>query len=166
MNVINAREEIFSGYPIQHQCIALLIRVNREHRSLAESKVKLLGIHRSQHHMLMYLSDKKMALSQKKIADDMKISPAAVAIMIKKLEKNGYIKRAVAENDSRYNEIKLSEKGEAMIKKTKTVFDAIDTNAFLGFSVEEMTQFAVMLNRLSDNILLMSGGNKTIEDNI
>jgi len=116
--------------------------------------------------MLMYLSDKKMALSQKKIADDMKISPAAVAIMIKKLEKNGYIKRAVAENDSRYNEIKLSEKGEAMIKKTKTVFDAIDTNAFLGFSVEEMTQFAVMLNRLSDNILLMSGGNKTIEDNI
>ncbi|MBR3686517.1 MAG: winged helix-turn-helix transcriptional regulator [Clostridia bacterium] len=116
------------------------------------------GIHRGQHRMLMYLSKCKTTPSQKDLAKCFEISPAAVAVSLKKLESEGYIKREKCSerSDSRYNEIKITELGRKVVSESCKYFRHVDSQAFKGFSDEELEIFAGLLERVQENL-------KTIE---
>lgn len=87
------------------------ILTDRMHRRLFESKMAGIGIHRSQHRVLMYLfKHLPDAPSQKELAEHFDISPAAIAVTLKKLENAGYITRAALENDNRVNTVIPTEK--------------------------------------------------------
>ena len=112
------------------------------------------GIHRSQHRMLMYLSKCKTTPSQKDLAKHFGISPAAVAVSLKKLESDGYIKREKCSerSDSRYNEIKITELGRKVVSESCKYFRHVDSQAFKGFSDEELDVFADLLERVQENL--------------
>ena len=63
----------------------MFMKTDRLHRKAFEGLVSRLGIHRSQHIMLMHLA-KDEGTSQKALAEHLQISDAAVAVTIKKLE--------------------------------------------------------------------------------
>ena len=132
--------------------IRLLGQADREHRAIIESKVAQLGVHRTQHMMLMYLSKNEPA-AQTDIARAFDISASAVAVSAKKLESAGLIERTRKAGDERTNCLKLTEKGAEMVKKSRDLFLAVDTAMFDGFSEEDVVVFTEYLNKAKQNLV-------------
>ena len=89
--------------------------------------------------------------SQTALAERLEISPAAVAVSLKKLEKSGFISRQCQENDNRVNQVVITEKGWKIIDLSTQYFKEME-NAFLSdFSEEELKQLQSFLERMIKN---------------
>lgn len=127
--------------------------ISRLHHKVCERRLSDLPIHRAQHMILMHLSHANAMPSQKELAAHLEISPAAVAVSLKKLETEGYIRRDVPKEDSRINEITLTEKGLALVTESRRIFEAIDTAIFEGVSQEELAACLLTLQKVEKNLL-------------
>lgn len=134
------------------EIIKRLLRVDRFHKALIDAKVKSLGIHRSQHNTLMYLYCNQGANNQDDIAKAFEISPAAVAVTLKKLEAAQLIERVTRSDNSRAKEVRLTEKGREIIRKTKESFMSVDETITEGFSDEELEKLEEFLDRMAENM--------------
>ena len=125
------------------------ILTDRMHRRLFESKMAGIGIHRSQHRVLMYLfKHLPDAPSQKELAEYFDISPAAIAVTLKKLENAGYITRAALENDNRVNTVIPTEKARAVVEKTREYSEELENVVFADFSDAELNAFEKLLEKM------------------
>ena len=82
----------------EHCLIEKYIRVARLHRSMMERRLDGTGVYRSQHQILMFVSDNPN-VSQKELARMYGVSGATIAVSLKKLERGGYIRRLVDQED-------------------------------------------------------------------
>lgn len=130
----------------------LMICTIRQHRRQYEKQLEPLGIHHTQHKMLMYLSDKEITPSQNELAGAFNVSPAAVAVTLNKMENGGYIRRGQSETDLRKNSILLTEKGKDTVRRSKDIFRSTDKRMFYGFDDSELAELAAMLERMKDNL--------------
>lgn len=128
------------------------MHINRMHHKQAEKMLSKTGVHRNQHMLLMHLYHSKETPSQKDIADRFNISPAAVAVSLKKLENEGYISRNTCENDNRYNEITITEKGKQVVDISKEILDRLDERSFGKLSDEEKETLGKLLDKIIDNL--------------
>ena len=124
------------------------------HRRSIESWANDAGMHRSQHRMLMYLTKCESIPSQKDLAKHFDISPAAVAVTLKKLESDGYIERGKCSerSDSRFNEIRITDRGRDAALQSRKYFQHVDREALKDFSEEELDLFTSFLERMSQNL--------------
>mgnify|MGYP003305841469 CR=1 FL=1 len=124
------------------------------HRRAIERWANSAGMHRSQHRMLMYLSKCQTTPSQKDLAKHFDISPAAVTVTLKKLESDGYIERGKCSltQDSRVNEIKITERGRDAATQSRKYFQSVDEKTLDGFSDEELDAFIGFLERIQENL--------------
>ena len=95
----------------------LFRRTDRQLRRCIEKKVNHTGVYQSQHRLLMHLNHHPNC-SQIEIAREMEISPAAVAVSLKKLESGGYIMRETTESDSRTHRVTITKKGRSVIERS------------------------------------------------
>ncbi len=104
--------------------------------------------------MLLYISKDEGLPSQKELAERLKISPAAVANTIKKLETDGYVERSKARDgcDCRANEITLTDKGLLAVKDSEKYFRYVDAAALKGFSIEELDTLCSLLDKIQENL--------------
>ena len=123
---------------------------DRAHRAAVENQLATLGIHRSQHMMLMYLYHCENVPSQAEMAKAFGISPAAVTGTIQKLEKAGFIERTM--KNGREKEIAVSETGRAIVERTKQIFGNLDEAMCAGISDEELESFMGVLLRMQGNL--------------
>ena len=130
-----------------------MMRIGRMHRCIFERNISKLGIHHSQHHLLMYISKEQEIPSQKIIAEKFGITPAAVARTLKSLESEGYIERMSDEEDSRFNKIVITKKGNEIVNKSCQMFEETDILTFEGFSEEELVSFNAYLDRIQSKLL-------------
>lgn len=133
------------------RAIEMMIKTDKMHRFMIDSHVKEIGIHRTQHRILMHLARDGMLPSQKELADRLDITPAAVTGALKKIEQDGYVERTLGQ-DSRYNELKITKKGIDMVNRTREIFAAADTAMFDGFTDEELDTYISCLEKLQANI--------------
>jgi len=133
------------------RAIEMMIKINKMHRCMINMRVKEIGIHRTQHRILMHLARDGALPSQKELADRLDITPAAVTVALKKIERDGYIERTLG-HDTRYNELKITEKGRALVNRTREIFMAADTAIFEGFSDEELDAYVSCLEKLQTNM--------------
>ncbi len=136
---------------LRKNTIRKLIGLMNGHRKLLENSLESTGVFQGQHRLLMVISDNPNC-SQKELADKMEISTATIAVSLKKLEKGGYVARATDSNDTRYNQVVITEKGKKVVEESKKIFRDIDERMFRGFTEEEINIFAEYVNRLSNNI--------------
>ena len=124
------------------------------HRKAIERWATDAGMHRSQHRMLLYLSKKESSPSQKELAEKFDISPAAVAVTLKKLEADGFIERGKSAElaDSRFNKIKITELGRQATLQSRKYFQHVDAEAFRDFSDEELDTLTSLLERMQKNL--------------
>lgn len=127
--------------------------VNHLHRTILERKLNQNGLYRSQHQLLMYISDHPNQ-SQKEIARLNRISPATAtaAVTLKKLEKGGYIHRVADDRDNRCNQICLTEKGKLVVEYSIRYFSQVQQRMFAGFTEEERTRLTGDLERIKKNL--------------
>ena len=134
------------------ETVNLFMRTDRMRRSVFERQAsERFGIHQKQHITLMHLS-RNEDISQKQLAEHFHVSPAAVAVSLKKLEAKGLNSRTSSSDDGRCNAIKITEEGRTMINETKKIFTAIDNAMFEGFSESELECFVGLLNKIQDNL--------------
>ncbi len=135
---------------LQHGIINLFRQSDQTLKRVISKKVEDTGIYRSQHRLLMILG-KHPDCSQTVLAEKMEVSPAAVAVSLKKLEKSGYIKKQCDEEDGRMNHVVITDKGRDAIHQSILHFQEIEDAMFDGFSDEELELYATFFKRLLTN---------------
>ena len=148
--------------PIKHLCcvVAELMKTERMHKAVVDSRISALGIHRGQHTILREIAIAEKdpdgrALSQKDIAQRFGVSAAAVAMMMKKMEASGYITRNMSSADNRYNELHLTELGHSLLSQSREIFREIDMATYDGISEEDLTVFKRCLEKMQENLSAM-----------
>ena len=133
------------------KAINMMIKTDHMHRAVIDCRVGSLGIHRTQHRILMHLARHDKLPSQKELARHLDVTPAAVTGALKKIEKDGYVERTLG-HDNRYNELRITEKGRELVKKTRSLFCEVDASMFDGFTDEELDTYISCLEKLQANI--------------
>ncbi len=131
-----------------------IVKIAREHRKTVERRVCSLGIHPSQHHLLMHIS-KNGACTQNSIAEAMEVSAATVAVSLKKLEKGGYIEKRISPEDGRSNRIALTPKGEDVVEQSKALFEEVDRKMFESITEEQQKQLHTFMEKMIENLKTM-----------
>lgn len=134
----------------QHRIIDLFRNTDRMIKRSVDKKVEGTGVYRSQHRMLMILG-KHPEISQTELAEKLEISPAAVAVSLKKLEKSGLIARQANEDDNRVNHVTVTEKGGLTIKVSAEYFREMEAALLKDFSMEEMEALEKFFKRIIAN---------------
>ena len=133
------------------KAIKMMMRTDRMHRRLIDECAGDTGLHRTSHMMLMHLARRECCMSQKELAEHFSITPAAVTGVLKNLERDGYIVRAVGK-DTRYNEISITERGREVVEASRRKFREADASLFVGFSDSELEAYIRMLERMQENM--------------
>ncbi|MBQ4598664.1 MAG: MarR family transcriptional regulator [Clostridia bacterium] len=141
-----------------------MITTMRKHHHVFDKMRERTGLGRSAHRMLMILSDTGGDLSQTYLAERLEISPAAVAVTLKKMETDGYILRKTNTADSRFNTIALTEKGVNIVELSQNMFNTIDEAVFEGFNEQEMAQFNGYMDRVQANIRALEESVDTVNN--
>ena len=136
---------------LTHRTMDGLIRANRIHHALCDRETAEVGVHRSQNRMLAHLYHAG-AMSQKKLADRMHITPAVVTVTVQKLLEGGYVVREADQDDRRACLICITDKGREVVEHTHHILDHVDGIAFDGFTEEEMETLLSLCTRMIHNM--------------
>ena len=141
-----------------HRISHMQRHLGRMQHRIIEARVRSLGIHPSQHLLLMRLSDMGRFPSQTQIAEELDISPASVARTLKQLEAGGYIERCGSDVDGRRNEIAISRKGVEIVQRSREIFTGLEAVSYAGFSADDLDQLEALLQREMDNLRRLEQG--------
>lgn len=137
----------YNGYKVTQKFVFTM----QQYRKMAEQGLSKTGIHRGQHHLLMYLAHHPDT-SQTDIANCLKVSTATIAVAVKKLEKGGYINRVIDGKDNRFNKVMLTDKGQQVVEQSKVIMESLEAKMYEGFSEEEVLQLTNYLERIYKNL--------------
>ena len=151
------KEKITSEKPELRHIIRSISHTDRMHHYCIEKRIQQLGIHRSQHMILMYLARNDKVPSQNELAEEFHVSKAAIANTMKSLEKSGYICRVADEADTRKNIINITDKGRSIVEMSRKEFDAVDKAMFNGITEEQLEVFCEVLDMLRNNLRGLEG---------
>ncbi|MCI8308294.1 MAG: MarR family transcriptional regulator [Lachnospiraceae bacterium] len=138
---------------LRKEVICSMLRVYQRQKHIIENMLSCekIGIYPAQHRLLMELANDS-EISQKELSKRLHVSPATVTISIKKLVRDGYVKKTSLKDDNRYNMIAITDKGKKIIEKSVRIFDAADEKILAGFSDEELDRLNDMFIRMYDNL--------------
>ena len=138
-------EEILD--PLMH----LFRHVWRLHGNALDNVTVSQGIYKSQMKMLGHIFHHE-GISQRELATQLEISPPSIAVTAKKLEKMGYIKRQMDENDNRMNILNTTPEGRELLGRTWKEFTGVDARMFEGFSARELLELTAYYERIRANL--------------
>lgn len=133
------------------KAIDMMLITDRMHKHLIDFQAGKIGLHRTQHRILMHIARNDKLGSQKSIAEHMGVSSAAITGALKKLEQDGFIARKQG-MDGRFNEVTITEKGKKIVEETRQLFSSADTSLFDSFSDEELDSYIKNLTKIQENI--------------
>ncbi len=131
-----------------------MVRIMRGHHRVIEKRIDGMGIHHSQHRMLMRLSCMGRTASQKDIAEALDVSPACVARTLKSLSGAGLIERHEGA-DGRCREVDISPDGQRLVDASVQLFEGISSEMFDGIPDADIEKLTQTLRRVQDNLNAM-----------
>ncbi len=113
-----------------------------------------LGLSRAQCRLIgqVAYNETGRAPTQAELAQNLDLTPMAVATLVDRMEAAGWISRRPSETDRRANAIELQPRAEAALDKALAVGDRVQEVALAGFSAAERKQLAAMLQRVRANL--------------
>lgn len=136
---------------IEHQVSMQFRKTDQMLRRCLERRVKSTGVYSSQHRILMHLNVKPNS-TQAELAERLEVSPAAIAVSVKKLEKGGYIIRKPDVSDCRALQVIITQKGRHVIEQSISIFQTQEKEMFAGFTDVEMQQLSGFFERMYRNL--------------
>ena len=130
----------------------MMIHTDRMHRKECERRFASLNMHRSQHMMLMAVARMGGGVSQKQLAKELNISPAAVAKSLKKLELDEMITRSSSADDARQNETVITDKGRALVEESRRIMKELDAEMAGALSDDELDTLYALLSRVNGSL--------------
>ena len=136
--------------------ISEAIRLSWEVHSLHKQCMSRLlcnqNIHFGQPPLLFTLQKQGGTCNQNDLAKELKVSPAAIAVSLKRMEKAGLVHRIQDPNDLRSNRVELTERGLDAAEQARLNMRKTMEMAFLGFSDEDYKRFVSLCQQMSDNL--------------
>lgn len=133
------------------EIIGELITFAIKHRKIMQNYLDETGVYQAKHRLLMAIAHNPNT-SQIDLAKSMDVSPATIAVSLKKLEKEGYINREKDKYDNRINKITITEKGNRVVEQSRQIFKSSDEKVLEGFTVNEKYTLFVLLKKLNANL--------------
>ncbi|CUH94693.1 hypothetical protein P22_0759 [Propionispora sp. 2/2-37] len=128
---------------------------NRMHYNLMKAEMVERGLSEASHPAILFTLKgdmKNMSATQKELSERIGISPATVAISVKRMEKAGLIRKVSDKSDLRRNYITLTDKGLRFISECEDAIKKIDLGTFRGFSEAETGQLKQFYLRMIHNL--------------
>ena len=96
--------------------------------------------------------NKKEGRSQRELAEALRIAPATLTMMLKRMEKADLVKRVQDEKDQRILRVFLTERGREITKKAKEVIGEIEDDCFGNFTDMEKENLKELLKKMKVNL--------------
>ena len=136
--------------------------LRRKHSTAVDSLLHQRGLGNiGQPLILTILSQQKDGTikSQKELSRILRVSPATVTVSLKSMERDGYVKKLVREEDLRCKPISITEKGRQAVQLIDEVFETLDHGMYRGFDQGDLEAVSGYYRRMIDNLdAVMSGG--------
>lgn len=120
-------------------------------RFTMHNMLKDSGVYFGQPPILDFL-EKNGVCTQNELAKALEVSPASIAVSIKRMQKNGVVEKIADDNDLRCNRISLTEKGRELTREMHRKFDQIDKIMFTDFDENELATLKEYLDRIYNNL--------------
>lgn len=133
---------------LMHKIIVLSIL----HRYHISKNAQSVGLYAGQPPVLEYLT-RHGGCAQKDIANSLHVSPASVAVSVKRMEACGLVTRAADGADMRCNKVNITQKGRDVLARFDQVCSTLDEKLFGTLSEEEREQLYLLLDRITKNLL-------------
>ena len=146
--------------------LGMFMRIDRRFMGKCFGQMQECGIYPGQYPVLGLLAHKD-GLSQKEIAERLRIKPPTVNVTVQRLEKSGFLYRKADEKDQRVSRIYLTEKGHKA--KEEGMKKVIENEKILldGLSDAELCLLRRFLEQIPANIDKIPGGTgRTNKENI
>lgn len=127
------------------------IRLECVKRFTMHNMLKDSGVYFGQPPILDFL-EKNGVCTQNELAKALEVSPASIAVSVKRMQKNGVVEKIADDNDLRCNRISLTEKGREMTREMHRKFDQIDKIMFTDFDENELATLKEYLDRIYNNL--------------
>ena len=134
-------------------------QLHQAHRNTLSAELSARGLSEVGHPMLLTIlkssqetSTGAPLLAQRELAQQLHISPAAVANSLKSLERSGYIRRQPGPGDARRNQVLLTEKGYHAVEGCQRAFDAVAEQMLEGFTPQELELIMSFRLRMLQNL--------------
>jgi len=134
----------------------LLSRVCRLSRERLRLKMEAIGLHRGQGFVLSYLWHND-GVPSARIARALRISPATVTNMIKRMERGGLIERRPDPDDQRVVRIYLSAKALSMNEEIRGSFRELEDEITDVLTDEEEEFLRAVLRKVHSRLVEVSG---------
>lgn len=96
--------------------------------------------------------NQEKAVYQKTIESDFCIKRSTVTTILQLMEKKGYIKRAGVKGDARLKQIFLTEQGEEIAVRTRTMIDNLEKTVIEGIEEDRLDIFYEVAQKLVTNM--------------
>lgn len=121
------------------------------HMNHLQNILSSFGLHFGQPRILYTIRSLNGA-SQKEIADKLNISPASLAVSIKRMERANLIEKNMSEVDLRRHKITLTEQGVKILNDSYWSLQEMDNQMVQGFSDKELKELSEYLVRIYENL--------------
>lgn len=131
--------------------LSLFMRIDRRFMGKCFGQMQELGIYPGQIPVLGLLAHKD-GLSQREIAEHLRIKPPTVNVTVQRLEKAGFLYREADEKDQRISRIYLTEKGKKAKENGLKKVKENEKILLSGLSDAELCLLRRMLEQITENI--------------
>lgn len=100
-------------------------------------------------------------LTQKELADTVRVDQSTMALLLRRMEKAGFVVRASSPLDGRATVVKLSTRGKECIPEGKAILEETARQAWKGFNSVEKQTLRTLLQRLIVNLELRETNNES-----
>ena len=135
----------------ENSLLSLFMKVDRYFMAKCFGQMQGLGIYPGQIPVLGMVS-KKEGLSQKELAEILRIKPPTVTVSVQRLEKAGFLYKKPDEKDQRIARIYLTEKGKETKARALQRIRENESVMLEGFSETEQCLLRRFLKQILENI--------------
>ncbi len=96
-------------------------------------------------------------LTQRQLAEKIRVTPATICGTLKRMERAGLIRRAAAAEDARVSCVSLTDEGISCINQVSALIEEPYGEMMAGFSEEECRMMRDFAKRMSQNLLRSMG---------
>jgi len=102
---------------------------------------------------ILFLLKRNPGLSQKEIAKIIGVEPGTIAIMLRRMEKAGFVYRVQDEKDRRISRVYPTEKANALIQRLRNILFDVEKLVLTDFTESDKNILRTLLNRMKSNLL-------------
>lgn len=134
--------------------IALISRIRESANRLILNELAKAGITElaPSHGDILVLLMKNKKMTMQEVAKRIHRTKATTTVLIDKLEKIGFVKREKSEDDSRYTNVVLTDKGQEFKPVFEEISNKLISTAYSGLSQAEIEQLETILEKIMENL--------------